>query len=466
MNTDPSVPYQRPDLAAMAANPATDMETLRTLAAEYPGLRATIALNPNAYDGLVDWLEQTGDPQVVAAVVQRRTSGPVWDPALSSTVMGGTGLSGEDGRVSTEEATMVAQAPVASEGEDVSSRSDEGDQMETAVDSEAAGDPEQVVSTSVTADEVPMGERVSSLDTSNIGDLESETASVIDSSEIAGVETLVGVGAAGAFALSPSAGEAAGSADGMATGVGGVAVAPSFVPVRNVPGGPTAQTESQSRSSSGNGGNRKPWLALLVALAVIAVLLLSVMFFLVSREKSLQPESTTQLDPSAATSGSESSAAPSVSAAETEVASPSPSPSPSPSTEEVKFPAPGNAISAPTIASPSRNLVCQLGEDAVNCIAKEQDPSPLGATCGAKPLTLTANRETTALACDVPVYEAGAKVLEFGQSATYGHTACTSNYNGISCWNTVSGKSLAISRQGWQAGTTGAIAESEFAWAK
>ncbi|MDK8350480.1 hypothetical protein QP786_00675 [Gleimia europaea] len=78
MNTDPTASPQRPDLAQIAANPATNLEVLRTLAFEYPKLRPVIALNPSTYPGLLEWLGEFDDEALKAALKQREESGPVY----------------------------------------------------------------------------------------------------------------------------------------------------------------------------------------------------------------------------------------------------------------------------------------------------------------------------------------------------------------------------------------------------
>lgn len=78
MNTDPSASRPQCDLVAIAANPNTDLEILRTLAYEYPHLRPVIALNPSSYEGLLQWLGDLGDEDVNAALRQRAESGPVF----------------------------------------------------------------------------------------------------------------------------------------------------------------------------------------------------------------------------------------------------------------------------------------------------------------------------------------------------------------------------------------------------
>lgn len=83
MNTDPSASRPQRDLVAIASNPNTDLEILRTLAYEYPHLRPVIALNPSAYEGLLQWLGDLGDDNVNAALRQRKESGPVF-PSTNS----------------------------------------------------------------------------------------------------------------------------------------------------------------------------------------------------------------------------------------------------------------------------------------------------------------------------------------------------------------------------------------------
>ncbi len=62
-------------MAGAAANPDTDPETLRQIAYHYPELRATVAENPAAYPGLLEWLGALGEPAVTDAL-SRRIAGP------------------------------------------------------------------------------------------------------------------------------------------------------------------------------------------------------------------------------------------------------------------------------------------------------------------------------------------------------------------------------------------------------
>lgn len=59
-------------LRAEASNPTTDPARLAAIAHEDPSLGATVAANPGAYDGLLDWLLQYGDDDAKRAVGVRR----------------------------------------------------------------------------------------------------------------------------------------------------------------------------------------------------------------------------------------------------------------------------------------------------------------------------------------------------------------------------------------------------------
>lgn len=57
---------------AEAADPTTPPARLYELAANYPEARPLIAGNPAAYPALLDWLEQREDPEITAALANRR----------------------------------------------------------------------------------------------------------------------------------------------------------------------------------------------------------------------------------------------------------------------------------------------------------------------------------------------------------------------------------------------------------
>lgn len=67
-----ATPENAPDAVLAVADPNTSADDLRLIAAVRPDLHTAIAAHPNAYAGLLDWMEALGNPEVVAAVAQRR----------------------------------------------------------------------------------------------------------------------------------------------------------------------------------------------------------------------------------------------------------------------------------------------------------------------------------------------------------------------------------------------------------
>lgn len=65
-----------PSLHAEAADPATDPARLAAIAAQEHTLGAVVALNPAAYDGLLDWIAEFGDEAAKRAVALRRGAPP------------------------------------------------------------------------------------------------------------------------------------------------------------------------------------------------------------------------------------------------------------------------------------------------------------------------------------------------------------------------------------------------------
>ena len=71
------------DQQARAAldDPQTPAATLQAIAADHPDLWVQVAQHPKAYPGLLDWLDEGGDPEVSAAVAQRREQDAQQDAA-------------------------------------------------------------------------------------------------------------------------------------------------------------------------------------------------------------------------------------------------------------------------------------------------------------------------------------------------------------------------------------------------
>ena len=61
--------------ARALADPLTPAANLADIAQAHPSLRSSVALHPNVYPGLLDYLDMLGDPVVSAAVATRRAGG-------------------------------------------------------------------------------------------------------------------------------------------------------------------------------------------------------------------------------------------------------------------------------------------------------------------------------------------------------------------------------------------------------
>jgi len=61
--------------ASALSDPAATPQTLGAIAQMYPTLRYQVAMHPNAYPALLDWLGGLGDPTISAAVASRRSTG-------------------------------------------------------------------------------------------------------------------------------------------------------------------------------------------------------------------------------------------------------------------------------------------------------------------------------------------------------------------------------------------------------
>jgi len=73
--------YDSPEAATQAlTDAALPAAELPKIAGAFPQLGATIAAHPNAYPGLLDWLDALGDPAISAAVADRRAV-PAPDPS-------------------------------------------------------------------------------------------------------------------------------------------------------------------------------------------------------------------------------------------------------------------------------------------------------------------------------------------------------------------------------------------------
>ena len=120
----------------------------------------------------------------------------------------------------------------------------------------------------------------------------------------------------------------------------------------------------------------------------------------------------------------------------------------------VKFPAPAGATKMDNFMAPSGNIKCSFSADGVTCGIADSDWEEEGyASCsGTKVGTLTATKTDATQSCAASMPSGGPK-LDYTTAATNGDYACRSTEDGVTCWNTKSGKSFALSRAGWMTGT-------------
>lgn len=354
------------DVSRAASDPGTDPETLRQIAYRYPDLRAAVAGNPTAYPGLLDWLEQLGDPGVLEALRRRR----------------GRDQAAQAGR----------RAP-----------QDSG-----------SGAPTQVLPP-LASSGIPRGG-------AGRGRIE-QPRDLPDWQQPSGGQDR------------PRGGwqrQGAGRPAPTSWGAGGAGAGADIVtPAQGL-------TAARGRTS----------VAVRVGLAlwtVLALVLVALVIYLLT----------------GAGRGGGSSQAPSPSASQQSGAASSASARPT----KVAFPAPSGATQAAAVTAPSRNILCQLGSDSVSCTIVEQNYKARSFDdCGATQFAITADDASARKDCSAKVQASGAPALPYGASAVNGHSACTSDIAGMTCWNTVSGQSFAVSRQGWMTGSTGAIPSDSFRW--
>ncbi|MGO3795939.1 MAG: hypothetical protein ACTJGR_02320 [Pauljensenia sp.] len=229
--------------------------------------------------------------------------------------------------------------------------------------------------------------------------------------------------------------------------------APVFAPLGSAasvaPGATPAQGVPSSTDREPGRGLSKGTKTVLVILLVAAVVLVGVVWA-IFRGASGGGESD---QPGGAT--------PESSSGTTATTSPTPAET---STGDVRYPAPAGAVAATSIVTPSGNIACDLGPDSVTCSIVEQTYVQNGLQdCQGQRFALTADADSADRSCGTTVDGTGTQV-PYGTTTVNGNSACLSDTKGVSCWNTVSGQSFALARQGWQTGNTGPIEPTSFLW--
>lgn len=142
-----------------------------------------------------------------------------------------------------------------------------------------------------------------------------------------------------------------------------------------------------------------------------------------------------------------------------------PDATPTPTQKEIRFPAPSGSVAATWFASPSGNIACQMSNSQTVCTIFQNDYAYSGyQSCGGSTTFVIKDNVANVDCSAAPVSSSSAPPLLYNTSSSIGDYACLSTSNGMNCWNTVTGASLAFARQGWITGNSGAIPENQYPW--
>ena len=404
--------------AAAAQDPSTDAESLRQLAYRYPELRPLVAAHPHAYRGLLEWLHQFNDPQVNAALEARDDYDGYID-ANGCLVMRGDvsgAVAGSTIRTSESGMYVLGQGGV-----------DSYSQIErTTPYSAVAGKNLPVPQVDKREQVVAQVQRQSIMGGKASQDPE---ATAVYPSPVT----------SSTYPTTVSSATASSSTESTAQ----IPRAYTPTPAARQP----AQVAQPAAATAPSGRRSLPMTTIvLVSLGIIAAILLGIVIFVFTRGYE------------GPTGGSSPMSS----------ASPSESPKPSASattTEAVKYPVPAGAVKVDSFTMPSRNITCSFADDGVTCGIAESNWAEEGypSCSGGKVGVLKATKDSTTQSCESSM-PSGGETVAHGVAAAKGDYACRSTTDGVTCWNTKSGKSFALARAGWMTGTTGEITPANFAW--
>ena len=115
--------------------------------------------------------------------------------------------------------------------------------------------------------------------------------------------------------------------------------------------------------------------------------------------------------------------------------------------EDPVSPAPDGALEMDELRSPTGNISCRLEEDSASCSVEDRDFSDAGLEdCEDGPFSLTVADEDAGRACGESFLSDSADTLEYDSSAVRGDMACTSRFDGMTCWNTMTGHGFTVNR--------------------
>ena len=538
-----ATPENAPDAVLAVADPNTSADDLRLIAAVRPDLHTAIAAHPNAYAGLLDWMESLGNPEVVAAVAQRRAfdagavpaSAPTGQPTDASTQTFVDAIEQSDTQVHepakdvTLEPTQVEEEPETTvdhvtlqpetvvatseepavdepvsevtETEEGESERADAKELETeeieevAVESQQIAeytapdaDSDAIVSEGIDAEQ-PAPEQVEETlvrqsifpeSTVNAEDGDHTTVlPAVNDPQASETDSFPAVDQGAQYGQTPAYAPTHPQSTMPAQGQ-----MPQQMPVGYMPAGaipqqgyqqpmnyqgqyPVQEVPMQPAKNSAN----KSLVIILAVLAVIAIVLaIGVVgafagWFDSGSSSDTSADSMTQ----SAQTHTQTPAQPQSAQTHSQTQTPEQPQSAKPEVKE-KYPAPSSAVVADTFSAPSGNIICTLGGDMVSCQINETHWTGAAGyeVCGDNRGALfTVDSKNTNYACAniaSPMNGKYISSLAYGSYVKNGNVACVPTQDGISCWNTISGNSFAIAREGWMFDTKGEILPSQFIW--
>lgn len=502
-----ATPENAPDAVLAVADPNTSAEDLRLIAAVRPDLHTAIAAHPNAYAGLLDWMESLGNPEVVAAVAQRRAfdagavpaSAPTGQSADASTQTFVDAIEQSDTQV--QEPAVDEPVSEVTETEEGESERADAKELETeeieevAVESQQIAeytapdaDSDAIVSEGIDAEqpapeqveETPVRQSIFPESTVNAEDGDHTTVlPAVNDPQASETDSFPAVDQGAQYGQTPAYAPTHPQSTMPAQGQ-----MPQQMPVGYMPAGaipqqgyqqpmnyqgqyPVQEVPMQPAKNSAN----KSLVIILAVLAVIAIVLaIGVVgafagWFDSGSSSDTSADSMTQ----SAQTHTQTPAQPQSAQTHTQERTPAQPQSAKPEVKE-KYPAPSSAEVADTFSAPSGNITCTLGGDMVSCQINETHWTGAAGyeVCGDNRGALfTVDSKNTNYACAniaSPMNGKYISSLAYGSYVKNGNVACVPTQDGISCWNTISGKSFAIAREGWMFDTKGEILPSQFIW--
>lgn len=120
-------------------------------------------------------------------------------------------------------------------------------------------------------------------------------------------------------------------------------------------------------------------------------------------------------------------------------------------TDDPVSPAPDDAEEMTELRSPTGNISCHLEEDSASCSLVERDFSAAGLEdCENGPFSITVAGEDAERACGSSFLSDSAPTLEYDRSAQRGDVACTSRFDGMTCWNVMTGKGFTVNKVSYE----------------